>query len=280
MDTPFTPGESVYIIDYTNFRRSPGYVNKPKTDLIGVLTPVTVAEITGAATIQDQLYWWPVALQGRAGWVAEASPIDLALVAAITPDERNTLIHDAARQLRLDPKVAQAVFQIEAGPWATPRARAVVRLEVHVLFDHIIRVREFQECFRFGPTDTPHFHHYWRPSPAEAWQPVHRNQWSERAAIDHAIRLFGVEPVYRSVSMGPGQVMGRHYGRLGYASALAMYEEWVYNYERQVLGFFQYIDQVDLIDFLRSGNYWRFAYYYNGPANAGDYARRIGQALR
>lgn len=280
MDSPLTPGETVYIIDYTNLRRSPGYVNKPKTDLLTVLAPVTLAEITGAVTIQDQLYWWPVAAKDVAGWVAEASPIDLPLVATITPEEQRALIHDAAIGLRLDPKVAHAVFRVEAGPWAIPRVRAMVRLEVHVLFDHITRVSEFREHFRFGPVEQPHYHHYWRPSFKDEWQPVHRNQWSERAAIDHAITLFGPEPVWRSCSFGPGQVMGRHYAKLGYGSALAMYEQWVYDYPRQVLGFFQYIDQADLVGFLRDGNYWRFAYYYNGPANANDYARRILQALR
>ena len=278
--TPFAPGETVYIIDYTNLRRSPGYVNKSKTDIISVITPVTQVIITGAVTLQDQLYWWPVATQGWEGWVAEASPIDLPLVAAITPAEQRTLIHDAAMQLRLDPKVADAVFRVEAGPWAIPRVRAMLRLEVHVLFDHITRVQEFREHFRFGPVEKPHNHQYWRNTFKGEWLPVHLNQWSEQAAIDHAIALFGPEPVWRSVSFGPGQVMGRHYAKLGYTSALAMYEDWVYNYERQVLGFFRYIDQAELVGFLRDANYWRFAYYYNGPANANDYARRILQALR
>lgn len=281
MDTPFAPGAPVYIIDHTNLRRTPGYVNKDRLDILTVITPITAATITGAVVIQDHLFWWPVSLRdGWAGWVAESSPIDLPLVAAITPAQRDSLIHEAATQLRINPKLAHAVFQVEAGPWTGPCARAIVRLEVHVLFDHITRVREFEEHFRFGPTDNPHFHHYWRPTPKSEWLPVHRNQARERAAMAHAIALFGAEPVYRSISMGPGQVMGRHHARLGYRSAFAMFEDWVYNYPRQVQGFFQYIDQADLVGFLRSGDYWRFAYYYNGPPNADDYARRIRQALR
>jgi hypothetical protein len=282
MDTPFAPGATVYIIDYTKLRRSPGYVNKAPSDMITIITPVTPAIIAGAVVMQDNLYWWPVTMDNGdwAGWVAESSPIDLPLVAAITPEQCDTLIHEFAAQLRLDPKIALAIFQVEAGPWAIPRARAIVRLEVHVLFDQITRVREFQEHFRFGPPDNPHHHHDWRPTATGTWLPVHRNQASERAAIAHAIGLFGAEPVYRSVSLGPGQIMARHYAKLGYRSALAMYQDWVYNYARQVDGFFRYIDQADLIGFLRSGDYWRFAYYYNGPANADSYARRIKEALR
>lgn len=281
METPFTPGETVYIIDYTNLRRTPGYVNKPKDDIQTVITPITHAEVTGTSINQDHLDWWPVALaDGWCGWVAEASPIDLPLVAAITPAERDILIRDAATRLQLDPKLANAVFHVEAGPWVGPCARAMVRIELHVLFDFITQIREFETHFRFGPPDKPQQDHYWRPTIRADWRPVHRNQWSERAAIANAISRFGAEPVYHATSLGPGQVMGRHYAKLGYGSALAMYRDWVYNYPRQVLGFFNYLERTAIVDYLRNGDYHGFAYHYNGPANADDYAWRIQQALR
>lgn len=278
MSTPFAPGETAYVIDYTNLRRTPGYANKTKADILTIIEPETSVTILGPLVAEGALYWWPVRVNATlAGWVAESSPIDIPLLAAINTEQRDHLITLESRRLDLDPTIAHALFRIEAGPRAAPCARVTVRLEVHRLREQITRIPAFLDHFRYAAGNLPHNHHQWRPTPNADWQDLHVNQATERGALDLAVRLFGPEAVYRATSLGPAQILGDKFDRLGYTSAFDMYTNWQYNFPKQVLGFFAYIEHAGLLGYLQTEEYETFAYRYNGPVNAAYYAKLLRQ---
>jgi hypothetical protein len=278
MHMPFAPGEIAYVIDYTNLRRTPGHTQKTKADILSIIEPETPVTIIGPMTAEGALYWWPVRVNTTlAGWIAESSPTDIPLLAAINTEQRDHLIKLEAARLDLDPAVAYALFRIEAGPRSAPCARVTIRLEVHRLREYIHRLSDFVTHFRYAAGHLPHNHHQWRPTPNADWQDLHVNQYTERHALDLALRLFGPEPVYNATSLGPGQIMGDKHKQLGYPSALAMFTDWQYNFPRQVLGFFAYIERAKLVGYLQTEQFETFAYYYNGPANAAYYAKKLRQ---
>lgn len=57
-----------------NFRRSPGYVGKPPSDVIRVLPVNTVMPVTAGPTAANGLTWWQGNVGGVLGWVAERAP--------------------------------------------------------------------------------------------------------------------------------------------------------------------------------------------------------------
>ncbi len=56
-----------------NMRKSPGYRNKPKDDVIVAVPPGSVVEVIGGPKEKDNLRWWQVRWQGKEGWMAEYS---------------------------------------------------------------------------------------------------------------------------------------------------------------------------------------------------------------
>lgn len=282
MHSAFRPGQRIYIVNSANLRRSPGYVNKPTDDCIAVIAPDTPATVLAHYMYADDLIWWKVEINHpyrRHGWIAESSPIDVPLLAAISCADLETQINEQAAAINLDPAIAQAVFQVESGLHATPSPQMVVRLEVHVLFDHISYVTRFNQHFRFGGPTEPHKEHKWRTALQHPWRPLHVNQRSERAAVDFAAKLFPRETVLRAVSMGPGQIMGRHFRHLGYDSASSMYDAWAVDYVTQVQGFFTFLAARGWDDLLRARDWEGFARVYNGAGQVRHYADLLRSAL-
>jgi len=61
-----------------NIRQTPGYLGKPASDVVGMLTPGETLEILGDSTLADKLTWWRIRATTTSGpvvegWVAEAS---------------------------------------------------------------------------------------------------------------------------------------------------------------------------------------------------------------
>lgn len=54
-----------------NLRKSPGYLNKPVSDRIGLVPTGDRVEIIGGPASADDLTWWQVRWQGKEGWMAE-----------------------------------------------------------------------------------------------------------------------------------------------------------------------------------------------------------------
>jgi hypothetical protein len=54
-----------------NLRKTPGYLNKPASDRIGLVPAGDTVTILGGPTEMDGLIWWLVDWQGQVGWMAE-----------------------------------------------------------------------------------------------------------------------------------------------------------------------------------------------------------------
>ncbi len=54
-----------------NLRKTPGYLNKPASDRIGLVPAGDTVTIIGGPTEMDGLIWWLVDWQGQVGWMAE-----------------------------------------------------------------------------------------------------------------------------------------------------------------------------------------------------------------
>jgi len=79
----FKPGEAVTIVakDGVNVRITPGYKGKPPEDAVAKAQPGTALTITQGPQEADGLFWWQVSGKEIHGWVAEAAPSGVRLLA-------------------------------------------------------------------------------------------------------------------------------------------------------------------------------------------------------
>ena len=83
--TKATVGQQVYAAGYLNVRQSPGYVNKPGSDVIAQIVLGTPVTLLDAPTNADGLTWWSIQSvaeggQSVTGWVADTDPSGMALL--------------------------------------------------------------------------------------------------------------------------------------------------------------------------------------------------------
>ena len=85
----FQPGDTVYAHTVVNVRKTPGYIDQPADDLIGMLEYGGTAVITGTPVDADGLIWWPIHAVldtgEHDGWAAESLPGQLLLSLARPP---------------------------------------------------------------------------------------------------------------------------------------------------------------------------------------------------
>lgn len=62
-------------------RRSPGYQNKPASDVLTVVPPHSVVAVVGGPEEADGLRWWRVRWRSYEGWMAEATASGVQLLA-------------------------------------------------------------------------------------------------------------------------------------------------------------------------------------------------------
>ncbi len=71
----FTVGDTLQTAAVTRVRRSPGYANKPATDVVTDLPVGTRVTVLGGPSPADNLTWWQVrATSGQEGWAAQVAP--------------------------------------------------------------------------------------------------------------------------------------------------------------------------------------------------------------
>lgn len=70
----FQPGDQARNVNDgpVNLRRSPGYLNKPADDRIGLIPAGDEVTILEGPRAADDLIWWRVRWQGLEGWMAES----------------------------------------------------------------------------------------------------------------------------------------------------------------------------------------------------------------
>jgi hypothetical protein len=88
----FEVGDRIQTLDSVRLRRTPGFFDKPTSDVVTTLPPGTVATITGGPQQEDDLTWWLVETrtpsnQSVRGWLAQSAPNGIVLIELVDEQE-------------------------------------------------------------------------------------------------------------------------------------------------------------------------------------------------
>ena len=185
---------------------------------------------------------------------------------------------EAAQRVGINPAVAVAVLAAESrGQPFDGNGRLIIRFENHIFYTYWGQAHEdlFRQHFTFA-SDESWKEHQWRPDPADAWQPVHRDQESEWRVFQFARTLDETAALY-AISMGAPQVMGFNHNAIGYATVQAMFDAFCRDVRAQLSSLFRFMEVNGLVDAVRTGDFLTFAKVYNGPGQAERYQQIIQQ---
>lgn len=176
---------------------------------------------------------------------------------------------DLLGEMGIDPAMARAVMQVEAGGRPRVDGRVVIRFEPRVFR----RESGGRVVLLPGMSDVKDG----RGRFSDRRRSLEEKQAEEHAALGRAIDLSR-EAAYRSISMGIAQIMGFNHRRLGYGSAEEMFDAFQADDEAQRIGFLKFLaSDRHLVRALRSGDFGTFARIYNGD-RSGQYAARMAEA--
>ena len=90
--TPTPPPDGIYVGGQAQvvsavgvrLRKTPGYRNKGTEDILTVVPPRSIVNVIGGPEEVDDLQWWQVQWQGFQGWMAEATPNGVQLLAPVS----------------------------------------------------------------------------------------------------------------------------------------------------------------------------------------------------
>ena len=196
--------------------------------------------------------------------------------------EVDTLIVSLAAELQVEARALRAVVLVETPGYGLVAGRPIIRLEINRLWLTVPRELRGRVDERFhvrGPQ--PWEGHMWRPIPrSDSWIPLHQGgsagQSLEWQAL-HVARDIHRQAADEATSWGIGQVMGWHWGDLGYPSL----DRFLSEQERlqgQVETFRRFLVTNGLLDALRARDWLGFARAYNGAANAVHYSGELAEA--
>ena len=195
-----------------------------------------------------------------------------------------------AASLGVEPRALAALIAVEAphGALAAPDGRPWLRVEAHLVLRRVpagtrrgLRIRDVAGYWYGGRGPEPA--RPWEGHECEmdgAWSDYHR---AERAdgrpcewdALDIAAGLLGsLGAAVECASWGPGQVLGRYWSALGYASAEALAE----GDGLDLLGRALRTTHTAARAGLRSRDWAAVAAAWNGPGKAADYAAKLAKA--
>ena len=195
------------------------------------------------------------------------------------------IIDTLATLLNIQPKVMQAIIDVESGGAAFYMPHVPTsRFELHVfrdsfVTDNITSNLAFRKVFRFRD-GIPSWHGYQHEILiGDNWVNIHDGQRIENIAIERATEM-NEELGYRATSMGVAQIMGFNYHKCGYRSATEMYHAFSAAELPQLIGFVFYVlNTPGCLQALHAGDYLEFAKLYNGPGQPDYYANLISQAI-
>lgn len=203
--------------------------------------------------------------------VAGLSPLDR-LMAEIYNTKGQYLAH-RARALGIPSARAAGIMKVESGgaTFSDITDKPLVRFEAHVFLrtwgeaNLLIFNQHYDFDRRAGHN---HEQHRFRADPGSAWISYHeRRQQGEWDALNFAESLAGREIAYRSMSSGAGQIMGFNHAKMGYPSAVAMFEDFARSERSQVGSIFEFIGRTPgLTAAVQAGDYAQLVKSYNGAA--------------
>jgi hypothetical protein len=197
-----------------------------------------------------------------------------------------------AAKHQIDPRILQAVIEVESDGTALVNGRPVIRVEVHRLEREAAKTgkagelaRRLSRSSRPGEPWTGHLLDG-APLHGQKGETLAQGQRREHEALAYARQVLGDEPALRSTSVGLGQIMGFNAQTAGYPSALAMYEDAKGGRQAQIAQLLRFIEADKggaTLAALQAGDLPQFARYYNGakvgtPQNA-NYVSKVKRAL-
>lgn len=181
-----------------------------------------------------------------------------------------------ARRGALSRAIAVAVMKVESGGLGySGSGEMVIRFENHKLWSTGEGISK-----SWGKSNPDTFHNHFRPHRGAAehqinvrgadeggeWESFHGSQAMEWKALQLAIDASeDPEAAYCAISMGAGQVMGFNANKLGYGSAVEMFESFRDDASANLGGVFSFIEtNPEAKAALQTGDFTAFVQQYNG----------------
>jgi hypothetical protein len=198
---------------------------------------------------------------------------------ALTWNSYGGMLDPMCRAVAVPPAAAVAVLCVESSGRGFANGRMIIRFENHIFWDQWGRSNEDRYREHFTHNNTKRWTgHRFRTAAGEDWHSPHTGQDAEWAAFNFARGLHEMSAL-RSISMGAAQIMGFNHARIGYDSALEMFDRFNADERFHILGMFDFIRgpraTSPMLEALRGARYEQFATGYNGSGQAAVYGARI-----
>jgi hypothetical protein len=179
-----------------------------------------------------------------------------------------------------EPRALRALLAVEAAGEGLSEGRPIVRIEVHHLWRRVPRQLRAQvdQAFQVRGPRPWEGHHLRR---GVGWVPLHQPGASGQRLEHEALTLArGIDEAaaIESTSWGAGQLLGSHWGVLGYTSP-AKFAEAQATEAQQVRDFVTFVERVaGLGHSLRTKDWREIARRYNGSGQVEYYAAELAEA--
>lgn len=220
--------------------------------------------------------WLPVRYGDTDGWMHQML-LSGTPVSVEKPQPTPTPPPQPTPQGIIEPRVAQAIMQIESGGRTHgENGKPIIRFESHIFRSKLGNDALWSKHFRADPAQ-PWTNQLWRPAGGE-WRDLHPGgQAAEYAAFEFA-KSLNADAAYQSISVGAPQIMGFNHARVGYPSAQAMYESFQ-NGPMQTIGFINFLlSDPALFEAVRNRDWREIARRYNGSGQVETYAPLLQKA--
>ena len=171
---------------------------------------------------------------------------------------------------RIDPRVMEAIMSVEAGRRThNEDGNAIIRFEAHIFKRELRNDEMWARHFRVG---TPAWHDQeWRPSPTDGWRRIHTGRQADEYAVLEFAQRLNREAAYRSISVGAPQIMGFHHARIGYSTALLMWQAFTDSVSAQMIAMCNFVLTDQALHAAVNAHDWpRIGKIYNGQESAGE----------
>jgi len=212
----------------------------------------------------------PAQQTSQAGSTSSQTNIAIPSTGALSSDERNALVIEQSKKLGIDPRMAFAIFQVEAGKNAfCSNGKPLIRFEPHI----------FGQKYPQAPWAVPYPKTGTAAEKAAAnqqmrtnWEKTHNHGSTcstndrEWTAFEEA-KLLNPRAAYDSISSGLAQIMGFNHNMLGYSSAQDQLDAFKNSEKAQIEGFFSFVQhRVGLITAIQNHDFSKIANLYNAES--------------
>ncbi|MGH3931219.1 MAG: N-acetylmuramidase domain-containing protein [Pseudonocardiaceae bacterium] len=178
-----------------------------------------------------------------------------------------------AHELGIPSARAAGIMKVESNgeTFSDITDKPLIRFEAHI-FLRIwgeVNLLMFNQHYDFDRrAGHNHEHHRFRVNSRSTWISYHeQRQLGEWDALNLAESLAGQEIAYRSMSSGAGQIMGFNHAKMGYSSAVEMFDSFARSERAQIGSIFEFITRTPgLTAAVRAGDYAQLVKSYNGAA--------------